>query len=316
VKQKLESIIKKGKILALAGIASLAIGCASMPVEQPKPVIIPVSTVMNPIFLTGKTLDDRFKEFDKLNSQQQVYLAKSLNNLSVWELVLLSRYVPLDGMIKELSSFYSTDYKGYLQAILSESNFDPIAVGLTGDKGLGQITPSSEEWARDLYYRFGYKFPGPEITNNVLDPYTNLVLSSIICRKAAEEKVSDLNALYSLYSKGFKGVNKNTDDFYVTNDFGLNVVNRAKRFDSIADKMMVFSWMSMERPELAKYIEDKNLRKVVEANNAAYDAKNAYKGMVNFLKSMSTNKKYSKENQKIFKNEAANISAWLKKLYK
>jgi hypothetical protein len=270
---------------------------------------------MSPLFLHGKSLDDHFRELDELNPQQQEYLAKSLNHLSAWELVLLSRYVPVDGILRELSSFYSIDYKWHVQSLLSESILDPMKIGPTDDRGLGQITPSSEKWARDLYNMFGYKFPGPKITNSILDPYTNLVLSAIIFRKDSEEKVLDFEALYSLYSNGFKGVKKNKEGFYVTNDFGIEDVNRAEKFSPIADKLITFSWMSMEKPELAKYIEDKNLRKVVEANNSAYDAGVAYEDMIDFLKSMSANKKYSKKDIEVFKSEITSASTWLKDLY-
>ena len=58
MKQKLESIIKKGKILALAGIASLAIGCASLKhyVEPRVGAIVPVAEKeqgYKPSFLMG-----------------------------------------------------------------------------------------------------------------------------------------------------------------------------------------------------------------------------------------------------------------------
>jgi hypothetical protein len=330
--KKLEAIIKRGRVIALAGLASLAIGCASVEpnIETPqnvKPkaeVSVPVTEKaipiipMSPVYLAGKTLNERFKEVNGLSSEQQVNLAKNLNNLSVWETVLLSRYAPIDGILRKLSSFYSTDYKKYLQAILSGSILDPMAVGLTGDKGFGQITPSSEKWARDLYSdkTLGYKFPGAEITNNTLDPYTNLVLSSILFRKAAEEKIADLDAVYALYNQGFRGVSPDKDGLYATNNLASDVVNRAKTFDSIADDLMVFSWVSMNRPDLSKYIEDKDLRKVAENNNDTYDGKVAYEGMIGFLNSISTNKdKYSNENRKMFKDETANVSSWLKNLY-
>jgi len=331
--KKLEAITKIGRRIVVAGLASLAIGCASQPqnIETPqdvKPkaeVSVPVTqkaipTIpMSPVYLAGKTLDERFKEVNGLSSDQQINLAKNLNNLSVWETVLLSRYAPIDGILRKVSSFYSTDYKKYLEAILSGSILDPTAVGLTGDKGFGQITPSSEKWARDLYNdkTLGYKFPGAGITSNTLDPYTNLVLSSILFRKAAEEKVADTDAIYSLYSQGFRGVSPNKDGLYATNNLGTDVVNRAKTFDAIADKLMAFSWVSMNRPDLSKYIEDKDLRKVAENNNDTYDGKVAYEGMIGFLNSISTNKdKYSEENGKMFKDETANISNWLKNLYK
>jgi len=320
MKQKLESIMKKGKIIALAGLASLAIGCGSLPPQNTTPELtnaVAEKGSMGSVFLTGKSLDDRFKEFNDLSGEQQDYLVKGLNNLSPWENVLLARYAPIDGILKRLSSFYSTDYKEFLQTILAQSILDPTAVGLTGDKGLGGLSQSSEKWARDLYNdkKLGYKFPGAEITNNTFDPSTNLILSSILLRKAAEEKVSDLDALCSLYGNGFKGVKLNENGLYATNDFGLNVVNRAKTFDSTADKLMAFSWISMNHPELSKNIEDTNLKRLVEVNKGTYDGKVAYEDMINFLNSISTNKKYSEENRKMFRDETINISNWLKNLY-
>ncbi len=270
---------------------------------------------MKPVFLHGKSLDDYFKEFDELIPEQQEYLAKSLNNLSVWDFILLSRYVPIDGILKELSSFYSTDYKWHLQSLFSESILNPMTIGPTDDKGLGQITHSSEKWARELYNRKGYKFPGPEINHNLFDPYTNLVLSSIIFRKATEKKVSDFDAAYSLYTNGNKGVIRDKNGFYVINLLGLEDVNRAKKFDYITDRLILFSWISMKRPDLGKHIKDNHLRKVIETNNSEYDAKIAYEGMIDFLNSISDNKKYSEENLEIFRIETINISTWLKNLY-
>lgn len=58
MKQKLESIIKKGKVIALAGLASLAIGCSSLVhyVEPKIGAIIPVAAQKQPYnasFSTG-----------------------------------------------------------------------------------------------------------------------------------------------------------------------------------------------------------------------------------------------------------------------
>jgi hypothetical protein len=332
MRQDLKSIIRKGEITALAGLLSLAVGCASAPkpqqkAEQPKDtkpkaeLIIPAPerAPMNPLFIAGKSLDDYFKEFSQLNPDQKVVLAKSLNNLSVWETVLLSRYVPIDSTLRGLSSFYSTDYKGYLQNLLSVSGLNPTIVGQTGDKGLGQLSTFSENWARSLYFnkKLGYKFTGLEITDNPFDINTNLILSSILFRKDAEEKVVDLDAVYALYSYGLKGVKLNKDNLYVANETGLNAVNRAELFDSIADNLMIFSWISMENPDLKKYIDDSNLRKVIENNNNnSYEGKAAYEGMINFLNAISTNsKKYSDENSKMFRTEANNIFLWTKMLY-
>jgi len=269
---------------------------------------------MNPVFLHGKCLDDYFREFDEMIPEQQEYLAKTLNSMSVWDIVLLSRYAPIDGILRSLSSFYSTDYKWHLQCLFSESVLDPTAVGPTNDKGLGQVTPESEKWARGLYKK-GYKFPGQEITNNIFDPYTNLVLSSIIYRKSAEEKVLDLDALYSLYTNGFKGVERNKDGFYAINEFGLGDVERAKRFDYLTDKLIIFSWLSMERSDLGEYIEDEDIRKLIETNNSSYDFKIAYSGMINLLNSESNKEKYSEENADIFRTETLRILTWLKELY-
>jgi len=323
MKQKLEAIMKRGKLLALTGIAALAIGCATVEenIETPSKTEINVPVTekaipMNPVYLTGKTLDDRFKEYNKLGSEQQANLAKGLNNLSLWDTILLSRYIPVDGTLKNLSSFYSTDYKEYLQSVLSASILDPMTIGGEG-KGLGQLTPQSEKWARELYNdkTLGYKFPGQEITNNTLDPYTNLVLSSILFRKAAEEKVLDLDALYSVYSQGFRAVSPNKDGIYATNNLGTDALKRKKTFEPIADKMIAFSWVS-SKPELSKYLEDDNLKKIALANNDKYDGKPAYEDMIKFLDSISSNKdKYTDENRKMFKDETANISNWLKNLY-
>jgi hypothetical protein len=302
--QKLESIIKKGRVIALAGAAALAIGCATVPSEPP---------AMGQMYLTGRTMDDKFSG---LSTEKQNALVKSLNNLAPWENVLLARYVPIDGLLKELSSFYSNDYKEFLQTILAQSTLDPTAVGPTGSKGFGQLAASSEKWARDLYHnrRLAYKFPGQAITNNSSDIYTNLVLSSILFRKAAEEKVLDLDALCSLYGNGFNGVTLK-DGTYRANETGTNMVSRVKSFDSIADKLMAFSWISMNHPELSKDIEDANLKKILEANSGAYDSRAAYEGMIEFLNGISTNKKYLETDQKMFRNEAINISDWVKSLY-
>jgi hypothetical protein len=327
MKKESKSVSKRIGMLALAGLASLVIGgCASSPKDiptkeiKPKTELIapaPVNPTMGMIYLEGKSLNDYFKDFNDLSPEQQETSVKALNNLSAWETVLLSRYVPIDGTLGKLSSFYSTDYKGYLESILSASVLDPTALGGTAEKGLGQLSSTSEKWARGLYNnkKLAYKFPGQEITGDLSDPYTNLVLSSILFRKAAEEKVKDLDALTSLYSNGFKGVTAE-DGLYTANETGLNAVNRAKTFESIADKMMIFSWVSMNRPDLIRYIDNPDLKSIMEANKDSYDAnKPAYEGMIGFLKSTSTNKKYSAETKKIFENEATNIPKWIKNLH-
>jgi hypothetical protein len=324
MKPKTRFLMKKGKVLAFAGLASLVISCSSSPknIQKPQLNIAKVdaaaeNAVMGQVFLQGKSLDDYFNEFNSLSPEQQEYSVKSLNNLSAWDTILLSRYIPIDGILGKLSSFYSTDYKEHLQSLFAASVLDPIAVGPTGDKGLGQLSQSSEKWARELYNnkKLGYKFSGQEITKDSSDPYTNLVLSSILFRKAAEEKILDLDSLAALYSKGFKGVSQDKDGLYATNEFGLSIVNRLKTFDSIADKMILFSWVSMNRPELIKYIDNPNLKMVMWANKDSYDAKPAYEDMISFLNSTSTDKKYSDENRKMFKNETINISKWIKNLY-
>jgi hypothetical protein len=321
MKQKFDSVRRKGRIVVLAGLASLMMNCAS---SQPKtfpqkPVEASnsVNLVMNPVFFSGKSLKDYFKQFNSLSPDQQENAAKSLNNLSIWETILLARYVPIDGTLGNLSSFYTTDYKAQLDFILSTS-LDPRTTGLGGDKGLGQLSLSSEKWARDLYNnkKLRYEFPGAKITANSFDPYTNLVLSSILFRKASEEKVLDLDALMSVYNQGFGGVTLDKDGFYVVNDLGAKVANRIKAFDSIADKLILFSWVSMNRPDLNRFIEDPSLRNVIDANNEAYEGKSAYEGMISFLNSTSANtRKYSDENRKMFKNEIANMSSWIKILY-
>jgi len=280
--------------------------------ELSKNVFVPK---MNPLFLHGKSLDDYFREFDGMIPEQQEYFAKSLNSLSVWDIVLLSRYTPIDGILRSLSSFYSTDYKWHLQGLLSESTLDPMKIGPTEDRGCGQLTPESEKWARELYSKSGYKFPGQEIGKNIFDPYTNLVLSSIIFRKDAEERILSWADAYSLYSNGFKGVERNKEGIYVTNAFGLEDVERAKRFDYLTDRLIIFSWLGMERNDLGKYIEDESIRKVIGANNSKYDARIAYEGMIDFLNSEISRRKYSEKDMEVFKGEIINISNWLKELY-
>jgi hypothetical protein len=331
--QKLESVIKGGRLIALAGIASLALSCGSSPATQPaqkepqkveqsaKPAVAVPVDVMNPVFLPGKSLDDYFKSFNQMNSEQQIALAKTLNNLPLWDTILLARYAPIDGTLKDLSSFYSTDYKGFLELILSRSALNPTSIG-----GFGGISPSAEGWARNLYNnkKLAYKFPGQEIGDNISDPQTSLTLSSILFRKASEEKVADLNAVFALYSDGFKGVKPNKegilatkDNPYVANEFGLSTAERVRLFDAIADELITFSWVSMNNLDLKKYIEDPALRKVVEANSSAsYEGREAYDGVIDFLNAISMNsKKYSEDNKKMFRAETANMFLWEKILY-
>ncbi len=317
---KLESIIKKGKQIALAGVTSLAIlGCTTVPPKKaetkPEAVSLAAEATMSPAYLKGKSLNDHFREFDKLNPGQQEDLAKSMNNLSAWDLVLLSRYVPVDGMMGKLSSFYLTDYKGFLQTALAESGLDMATLSMSNSKGIGQLSKEGEEWARTLYGK-GYKFPGQAISNDSFDPYTNLVLSSILFRKGSEEKVSDLDAVCALYNNGFKGVSLNKEGtLYEANEFGAEFVNRVKAFDVISNEMIAFSWLS-NRKDLLKNIEDVNLRKVAEMNTNIYDGKIAYEGMINFLNYMASNKKYSDETKAMFKHEADNITNRVRNIYK
>lgn len=323
--KRLESMLKKGKMIALAGIAATAIGCSSAPHQAAVATQQENNTSQETTaaatankYLAGKTLDSYFKEFDAMGPSQQEAMAKSINEMSAWDIVLLSRYIPLDGMLKGLSSHYSTDYKWYLQSLLSESGLDPTVIGGGIDKGLGQISPSSEKWARELYNdkSQNYRFPGPEIKSNILDPYTNLVLSSIIFRKDAEEKVSDLESLYALYTRGFDGVSLNDKGYYETNSAGKKSVERAKTFDSVADKMIIFSWISMDKPQLGRYIEDVNLQRAVRMNNSKYDEESAYRGMIGMLNSEASNReKYSDDTQKIFRDESTKMANWVNKLY-
>jgi hypothetical protein len=299
-----KSVIQRGKMIALAAVAATAIGCATVPT---------VPTPMSPTYLTGKSIDDKFAN---LTTEQQDAFVKTMNNLGPWDNVLLARYAPIDGMLRDLSSFYSIDYKGFLETILAQSGLDPTA-GPKGIQGFGQITSESEKWARDLFNnkRLSYNIPGQKLANNASDPYTNLVLSSILFRKAEEEKVLDLDAVLALYSNGFNGVSKNENGLYSSNATGADMVKRAKSFDAIADKLMIFSWISQNHPELAKNIEDANLRKIIEANNGTYDGKVAYEGMIEFLNGISTNKKYIESDQKMFRNEATSIAGWIKNYY-
>ena len=130
------------------------------------------------------------------------------------------------------------------------------------------------------------------------------------------EQVKDLESLYALYTQGYDGVSKK-DGYYIANASGTDSVNKTRKdFDSVSDKMAIFSWISLDNPEMAKYVKDEKLKKIIGSNNNSYDLKPAYIGVIDFLHSESTDKaKYSDETRKMFRNEAINVYNWSRSLY-
>ncbi len=273
---------------------------------------------MQSLYVPGRTLDSYFEYINNLSEEEQIELVSELNYTSIWDIILLDRYLPIDGIVRDASAFYETDYKWHFQIMLSESILNPAIIGPTADYGLGQIIKQSENWARARYEEQAYHYSGPDLSDNIFDPYTNIILSSIIYRHAAEIPVADLDAVYSYYTNGFEGISLNMDGRYVVNNFGINDVNRAKSFSEICDRFIVASWVSMERRDLLLHIPDERVRNMIALNNPNYDAEEAYIGMVNALNSFlgeSDTPQAIIYDKDLIRGEIGHVLSWLESIY-
>lgn len=125
---------------------------------------------------------------------------------SEWDRVLLGRFLAIDDLVDQYSSYYGNDYLWQFAAYCSESTLNPIAKGTDpGDRGLGQVGDESgttaAHWASDpgnVYY-----LPGFDASRSPWDPETNLVLSSVILRSFyAMPRVIDNESAYAHLTYG------------------------------------------------------------------------------------------------------------------
>jgi hypothetical protein len=134
----------------------------------------------------------------------------SLEDPSPWDVVLLGRYLAIDGLVARWSQYYGTDFAWQVAAYCFESALNPLAQGPDpGDRGVGQVGFDSERtaraWAGDRanpYFARGF-----DVRGDIWDPETNVVLSTITLRSLyAMPSTTSNERAYAYLTRGLSAV--------------------------------------------------------------------------------------------------------------
>jgi len=132
-----------------------------------------------------------------INELRDIYLSEKVLNVYISSLTLLS-YDECDLIVQE-SKTSNIDPFIILGVLKTESNFNPYAVGLSGERGLGQLM---ENTAKPVAQNLGYTFDPEKLFN----PRYNLELTITQLTYLYNMYNKDINKTLTAYNRGQQGL--------------------------------------------------------------------------------------------------------------
>lgn len=139
----------------------------------------------------------RIKRESVINDLRDIYLNEKILNEYISSLTLLS-YDECDLIIQE-SKDSNIDPFIILGVLKTESNFNPYAVGLSGERGLGQLM---ENTAKPVAQNLGYTYDPEKLFN----PRYNLELTITQLTYLYDIYNKDINKTLTAYNRGQQGL--------------------------------------------------------------------------------------------------------------
>ncbi len=130
--------------------------------------------------------------------------------LSNWGLLMLARLTPLVANIEEAATAYDVPADLLLRVLINESYLDPLAVGITGDLGLSQVTTDALTLIRALSTDSLSPFANPSLfagTFSVFDPDFSVCAGAVkLAWARSQPGGNDDRFAYARYINPLEGV--------------------------------------------------------------------------------------------------------------
>lgn len=130
-----------------------------------------------------------------------------------------------------------------MSVILTESTFNPLARGTSGEIGLMQLLPETAKW---IAQKNGRKFRGPE---SLKDPVTNIDLGTLYLSYLRDKFSSHARLYISAYNMGPTNVKRALRKSVWPKDYALKIMNHYKNLYS--------EWSLITKPHLGLEIGDR-----------------------------------------------------------
>lgn len=202
-------------LLALASIASIAAvtSVTAAPGSSPASAPAAIAAAAPGPSALPRTVPIRSAEQLRADLHGSMALA-DIPDLSVDELVTMSRLFSIDDSLDNITTYYGTDYLWSLAMMMAGSGLDPTAQGpQVEDRGLGQIGVQIEQVARDWGTDPSNAYYSPSLPKDgsIWDPNVNMHAQAIWLRNILTlNYLTTIEQTDAIYARGLSAVDPAT----------------------------------------------------------------------------------------------------------